>query len=229
MSAAASPVRNAGEPPPRGRPTANRAARIDEAILEAAFEIFIERGFEGATMESVAERARVSKGTVYARFPGKEALLRKVIEATIEAWSDYASKSNHLLPDDLMGRLQHHAGMFYRMYGSEDVRRFTLLVEQAASHFPELAAFWLEVGTYRYRDLLAQNLAEVAGPDLAGTDWTLVAELLLHGLSGWLRTEPMVREVREEEVRSYAQRLATQILRIAPRPGTPDDQEGCSR
>ena len=60
---------------PRGRP---RSAIADQAIREAAVDLFAERGFEGFSVEDVADRAGVSKATVYRRYPSKVDL---VVEA----------------------------------------------------------------------------------------------------------------------------------------------------
>jgi AcrR family transcriptional regulator len=46
-----------------------------EAILDAALELFAERGFHGTAVPLVAERARVGAGTVYRYFDSKEALV----------------------------------------------------------------------------------------------------------------------------------------------------------
>lgn len=66
----------------RGRP---RDPAADAAILAAAFELFLERGVEGASMEQVAKRAGVGKLTVYRRWSSKEELIAGAIEAGIEA------------------------------------------------------------------------------------------------------------------------------------------------
>jgi len=47
----------------------------DEEILSAAFDVFTEKGFHGATMLEVATRAKASKVTLYRRFENKESLL----------------------------------------------------------------------------------------------------------------------------------------------------------
>ena len=60
---------------PRGRP---RSAIADQAIRDAAVDLFAERGFEGFSVEDVADRAGVSKATVYRRYPSKVDL---VVEA----------------------------------------------------------------------------------------------------------------------------------------------------
>lgn len=46
-----------------------------EAILEAALGLFVERGFHGTSVPSVAERAGVAAGTIYHYFASKEALV----------------------------------------------------------------------------------------------------------------------------------------------------------
>jgi AcrR family transcriptional regulator len=46
-----------------------------DAILDAALEMFVERGFYGTSVPSVAERAKVAAGTIYNYFDGKEALV----------------------------------------------------------------------------------------------------------------------------------------------------------
>jgi AcrR family transcriptional regulator len=51
-----------------GRP---RSVEADEAILEAAVDVFAEVGFEALTMEGVALRAGVGKNTLYRRYPNK--------------------------------------------------------------------------------------------------------------------------------------------------------------
>lgn len=52
-------------------------------ILEAALEVFGEAGFEHARLEDVAERAHVSKGTIYNYFPSKEALFEEMVRQTL--------------------------------------------------------------------------------------------------------------------------------------------------
>jgi AcrR family transcriptional regulator len=66
---------------PRGRP---RDVRMDKAILGAALDLFIEHGFEGMSVEDVAERAGVARATVYRRWPSKQELVLAAIEDCFE-------------------------------------------------------------------------------------------------------------------------------------------------
>jgi AcrR family transcriptional regulator len=51
-----------------------------EAILEAALELFAERGFHGTTVPSVAEQAGVGAGTLYRYFESKESLVNALYQ-----------------------------------------------------------------------------------------------------------------------------------------------------
>ncbi len=68
-------AKGAGRPGPL-RVDAQRNLRL---VLSAARDVFGEQGY-GAPMEEVARRARVGVGTVYRRFPNKEALVRYIAE-----------------------------------------------------------------------------------------------------------------------------------------------------
>lgn len=53
-------------------------------ILAASREVFLELGYAGASMDMVAQRARVSKTTLYTRFPSKQDLYAATISAECE-------------------------------------------------------------------------------------------------------------------------------------------------
>jgi AcrR family transcriptional regulator len=54
-----------------------------EAILGAALEVFAEKGFEGATLGAVAERAGVSKALIYEHFDSKSELTRALLDTFV--------------------------------------------------------------------------------------------------------------------------------------------------
>jgi AcrR family transcriptional regulator len=56
-----------------------------DAILAAGEAVFSERGFGGARMEDIAERAGVSVGTLYNYFDDRDALLEAILEASAHA------------------------------------------------------------------------------------------------------------------------------------------------
>ncbi|MEU7837874.1 MULTISPECIES: TetR/AcrR family transcriptional regulator [unclassified Nonomuraea] len=67
---------------PAGRP---RSQEVDAAILAAALDLLIERGAVLTSIEQVAQRAGVTRATVYRRFPDKTSLLIQAIESVHQA------------------------------------------------------------------------------------------------------------------------------------------------
>lgn len=65
-------------------PAKTRSERKREAILAAAIEEFQSAGYRDTSMDRIAERAEVSKRTVYNHFPSKEALFRAVTADLID-------------------------------------------------------------------------------------------------------------------------------------------------
>src|ERR1700752_4052249 len=68
-----------------GRPPKELAGEVDARILDAARKIFLERGFEGASIDEIAEAARSGKPTIYARFRDKRALFIAMVTRDIVA------------------------------------------------------------------------------------------------------------------------------------------------
>src|ERR1700730_594003 len=62
-----------------GRPPKELAGEVDARILTAARKVFVERGFEGASIDEIAEVARSGKPTIYARLGDKRALFTEVV------------------------------------------------------------------------------------------------------------------------------------------------------
>jgi len=81
MSSDDAMTRDVAEPVRRGRP---RDQAKDDAILQAAGELFMQRGYEAASVDAVAQSAGVSKATIYARYADKESLFRAVLKQECE-------------------------------------------------------------------------------------------------------------------------------------------------
>jgi AcrR family transcriptional regulator len=67
--------------PPSNR--AERAAERRQAIIEAALDEFIARGFTAARLDDVAKRAGVAKGTIYLHFKDKESMFEELIRTAL--------------------------------------------------------------------------------------------------------------------------------------------------
>jgi AcrR family transcriptional regulator len=99
---------------PRGRP---RRPAARKAIIEATLELLADRGFQAATMDAIATRARVGKNTIYRRWSSKEELIADALgDLTSELDVDEDGTTyerllarlrdfTHVFADPLLGRL----------------------------------------------------------------------------------------------------------------------------
>ena len=71
--------RTKGSPSPRWR--RRKEARPAE-LLDAALEVFVERGYTATRLEDIAHRAGVTKGTMYLYYENKEALFKELVRTT---------------------------------------------------------------------------------------------------------------------------------------------------
>jgi AcrR family transcriptional regulator len=101
------------------------AERNRRRILRAAAEVFTERGL-GATLDDVARQAGVGVGTVYRRFPDKEALVRELFTERVDALVADTERAC-AAPDPWAGLtwyLEHVAAMFSGDLGFRQLMMF---------------------------------------------------------------------------------------------------------
>jgi AcrR family transcriptional regulator len=72
-----------------GRPPKELAGDVEGRILDAAEKLFLEKGFQSASIDEIAELAPASKPTIYGHFPGKEALFAAVVARIINGLANF--------------------------------------------------------------------------------------------------------------------------------------------
>lgn len=73
----------------RGRPPKGIAGDTQARILDAAQQLFIEKGYRSTSIDEISENAPASKPTIYAHFAGKDALFAAVVARTISELTDW--------------------------------------------------------------------------------------------------------------------------------------------
>jgi AcrR family transcriptional regulator len=132
-------------PPPRPpRRPAPRWRRLPEErprqILEAALDVFGERGLAGARLDDIARRAGVSKGTIYLYFPNKEELFREVVRAiVIDRLRQAAAEAGEGDPVD---ELKRYLRTYWNFVRSTEFQTIFKLVTSELHNFPDLAEFY---------------------------------------------------------------------------------------
>jgi len=109
-------------------------------ILEAALDVFGERGLAGARLDDIARRAGVSKGTIYLYFPNKEELFREVVRAiVVDRLRQAAAEAGEGDPVDELKRYLRAHWTFVR---SPEFQTIFRLVMGELHNFPDLAEFY---------------------------------------------------------------------------------------
>ncbi len=87
----------------RGRP---RSEKAQKAILAAAIDLLLEHGLHAMSMDAVAERAGVSKATIYRWWPSKELLALDALATEWQVTASDATRDTGSLRGDLLARLR---------------------------------------------------------------------------------------------------------------------------
>ena len=143
-----------------------RARKTDE-VLDAARQVFLERGFEAATVEEVAARAGVSKATVYSNFHDKDALLVAMIDRVTSESEVILSAAVAPLDEggDLRERLTRMAAALARGVLRPEVVQLRRLAISTASSFPASALLYWQRGPSSTIDMLEQRLGALGFED----------------------------------------------------------------
>ncbi|NIJ18202.1 TetR/AcrR family transcriptional regulator [Sphingobium vermicomposti] len=199
--------------PKRGRPTSEQVQAIEQAILTTARRMFLDFGFDNVAMEAVATASGVSKGTLYARHPSKEALLTAVIHNSVAEWSDRASQHNHLLTENIDERLHHHARIIADTFASPDVQALCRLMFVTQDRFPNVSAALHDVGYLYAVEFISKDIADFAIKDgIPARDPDSIAHMLVSAISGWQLQEGAARNVPAEELSAMAERFVELLL-----------------
>jgi AcrR family transcriptional regulator len=83
---------------------AEKKALTRARLLRTAAEVFAQKGYHGASVEEVAERAGFSHGAVYSNFAGKEDLFLAVFEDYMATRAQELAEALTGAPEDLPGR-----------------------------------------------------------------------------------------------------------------------------
>jgi TetR/AcrR family transcriptional regulator, mexJK operon transcriptional repressor len=186
----------------RGRPTLAEAALLHQNLREAAVSTFLEYGYDGTTMETIARAAGITKRTLYARYPDKRAVFLDVIP-----WALTRSVERDSGPDvdgdDLQAALMAIArGALKRALDPDTVRLHRIAMNES-HRFPEFAISAETLGwSRRQRQVLGLLRGHEAAGEIRVDDIELAAEhflALVEVLPARLAEFGVFRNRRQEE------------------------------
>ncbi|EER60367.1 transcriptional regulator, TetR family [Acidovorax delafieldii 2AN] len=127
-------------------PTTAKRERRKEArpgeLLEAALELFVEKGFAATRVDEVAARAGVSKGTLFLYFPSKEELFKAVVRENIAGrFAEWALEVD-TFEGSTSELLRYCYKVWWERIGRTKASGITKLMLSEAHHFPEITQFY---------------------------------------------------------------------------------------
>ncbi len=165
-----------------GRPTRLAALERDERLLAIATVMFMEQGFEGTSMDALAEAAAVGKATLYARYADKAALFGAVLRRRILQIYGPLEEEFSLVQDgaDLRDTLRAVARRLLARTVTPDAAALGRILAAQGFRFPELGQLAVREGLMRQVRLVATILERFADrhPTRVG-DPEIAADLFL--------------------------------------------------
>jgi AcrR family transcriptional regulator len=144
------------QPQRKAKPRWHRRKEARPAeLIAAALEVFVEKGFAATKLETVAQRAGVTKGTVYLYFDSKDALFKAVVRETIvpiiargeQLAAEYRGSAADLLRELIR--------KWWELIGETRLSGIPKLLMAEAANFPELARFYYDEVISRGHRLIA--------------------------------------------------------------------------
>ncbi len=111
-------------------------------LIEAALDLFVEKGFAGTRVEEVAARAGVSKGTLFLYFSSKEDLFKAVVRENVVVTVSQGAAEVAQFQGSAAALLEWLMLQWWRRYGATKASGISKLVMSEASNFPDLAIFF---------------------------------------------------------------------------------------
>jgi TetR/AcrR family transcriptional regulator len=111
-------------------------------LLAAALDLFVEKGYAATRAEEVAQRAGVSKGTLFLYFPSKEELFKAVVREHVGGRIREAFTELETFPGTAAELLPYLMQQWWLRYGNTKASGISKLMMSEAGNFPDLAAFY---------------------------------------------------------------------------------------
>jgi AcrR family transcriptional regulator len=159
---------------PRRKPRQVRAELTRQRILTAAAHVFAEHGYAAGTTNRIAERARISIGSLYQYFPNKDAILAALLVRHLDRGDWTEADEVDLSPGSLPAAIRALVRDAIENH-RDDPALLRMMIEEARIS-PDLIEAMERHGRSRVaqvRDLLASH------PDVAVTDLDTAAELIV--------------------------------------------------
>ncbi|MDE8654146.1 TetR/AcrR family transcriptional regulator [Novosphingobium sp. H3SJ31-1] len=158
-----------------GRPTREQAEARQAQLLERAFDHFLEKGFDHATIEAIAADVNMTKRTVYARYPDKAALFRAAVRRGIERYAISRERITATRGGDLEQTLIAIAMLRIELTATAEGLRLQRIINTESYRFPDTFNTFYTIAARPTVEFLADLLAEETAAGRLAIDAPLMA------------------------------------------------------
>lgn len=153
-------------------------------LLDAALDLFVEKGFAATRAEEVAARAGVSKGTLFLYFQSKEDLFKAVVRENLSGRFKEWAEEFETFEGSTAEMVSYCMHAWWERVGATKASGITKLIMSEATNFPELAAFYnqevIEPGQLLIQRILQRGIdrKEFRPLDLNYAVYSLIAPMI---------------------------------------------------
>jgi len=130
-----------------------------EEILDAALQLFTEKGFSATRMIDVARAAGISKGTLYLYFESKEDIFREVVHQRISPQIDRVEAMVDEFQGSQADLLRHMINGWWMGVACTSLSAIPKIIVSEAGNFPELAEYFTRNVVIRSRNLFSKVIS----------------------------------------------------------------------
>jgi AcrR family transcriptional regulator len=185
-----------------------RSIMTRQTLLQAAKEVFIEEGFQKATISQIIKKANVGYGTAYVYFGGKDEILIVLMEDVMDQF--YQIAETPFFPtskEEALQTIEKQAYSFLML--AEEERDMMQVFEQAIGISPVVSAKWKEIRE-KFINRISKDIAYSQKKGLAKTQ--LNPELVARG---WFFTNEMyLWEIVRNEHQASVEDIAKTITAV---------------
>ncbi|MCI0601117.1 MAG: TetR/AcrR family transcriptional regulator [Beijerinckiaceae bacterium] len=145
-----------------GRPTRQEAERRHQSLLESATRLFLDKGWEGASVDEISRHSGVAKRFIYARYPDKAALFVGALERFIGEKAGILHSFQLVEKDPDAGLLAFGKTLLDLALRQETLAFLRLFISEAP-RFPVLAKRFLDNNRHRLLGEIIRVLEFYAG------------------------------------------------------------------
>ncbi|UUZ73445.1 TetR/AcrR family transcriptional regulator [Polaromonas sp. P1(28)-8] len=201
-------------------------------LLDAALDLFVEKGFAATRAEEVAARAGVSKGTLFLYFQSKEELLKAVVRENISGRFKEWNEELENFEGTSAEMLAYCMNMWWDRVGATKASGITKLMMSEAKNFPEIAAFYqqevIQPGQSLIRRILQRGIqrGEFHDMDLDYSVYAVIAPMVFLMLSKHSMGVCIRDDIGMDPKKYVAMQVNTILYGMSVRPADSGQSQG---